>query len=113
MKQLSNTRKFIGLIVMVLMLGVAVPTTSLAKDKHGRWRNRDNRDNWSWSRRNRKCGKFVNCHDARDGRWDGRGPRGDRVSNSWRFRNRRNNDFFGNRRIRGFDNNRNWRGRNR
>lgn len=22
-----------------------------------------------------KCGKFVNCHDARDGRWDGRGPR--------------------------------------
>ena len=23
----------------------------------------------------RKCAKFVNCHDARDGRWDGRGPR--------------------------------------
>jgi hypothetical protein len=23
----------------------------------------------------KKCGKFVNCHDARDGRWDGRGPR--------------------------------------
>lgn len=22
-----------------------------------------------------KCGVFVNCHDARDGRWDGRGPR--------------------------------------
>jgi len=22
-----------------------------------------------------KCGKFVNCHDARDGRWDNRGPR--------------------------------------
>ena len=21
-----------------------------------------------------KCAKFVNCHDARDGRWDGRGP---------------------------------------
>jgi len=27
----------------------------------------------------RKCGKFVNCHDARDGRWDNRGPRGSRV----------------------------------
>lgn len=24
---------------------------------------------------NWKCGKFVNCHDARDGRRDGRGPR--------------------------------------
>ena len=23
----------------------------------------------------KKCGKFVNCHDAREGRWDGRGPR--------------------------------------
>ena len=22
----------------------------------------------------KKCAKFVNCHDARDGRWDGRGP---------------------------------------
>ena len=22
-----------------------------------------------------KCEKFVNCHDARDGRWDNRGPR--------------------------------------
>ena len=22
----------------------------------------------------KKCDKFVNCHDARDGRWDGRGP---------------------------------------
>jgi hypothetical protein len=30
--------------------------------------NRGRSQNW-------KCGKFVNCHDARDGRWDGRGPR--------------------------------------
>ena len=29
-----------------------------------------------------KCGKFVNCHDARDGRLDGRGPR--RSSGVWR-----------------------------
>ncbi len=31
---------------------------------NGRGRNQD------W-----KCSVFVNCHDARDGRWDGRGPR--------------------------------------
>jgi hypothetical protein len=45
----------------------------------------------------RKCGKFVNCHDARDGRRDGRGPRGSRVGrhiwddddNDRRWRNRR------------------------
>ena len=29
-----------------------------------------------------KCGVFVNCHDARDGRWDGRGP--NRNTGFWR-----------------------------
>ncbi|MFY9556873.1 MAG: hypothetical protein WAV20_20665 [Blastocatellia bacterium] len=27
----------------------------------------------------KKSAKFVNAHDARDGRWDGRGPRRKRV----------------------------------
>jgi hypothetical protein len=45
------------------------------------------------SQSDKKCAKFVNCHDARDGRWDGRGPRRnvsltDRI---WR-RSRRNRD---------------------
>jgi hypothetical protein len=30
----------------------------------------------------RKCRKFVNCHDARDGRVDGRGP--NRQTGFWR-----------------------------
>src|ERR1043165_801200 len=30
----------------------------------------------------KKCGKFVNCHDARDGRLDGRGP--NRRISLWR-----------------------------
>jgi hypothetical protein len=34
---------------------------------------RDYRGN-RWRSQNWKCGKFVNCHDARDGRVDGRGP---------------------------------------
>lgn len=74
------------------MLALSVPTTSLGKD-HGQ-KGRRNRDNWDWSRRDRKCRKFVNCHDARDGRRDGRGPRADRVGNiDWRnrIRNRDNN----------------------
>jgi hypothetical protein len=37
--------------------------------------NRGRNQNW-------KCGKFVNCHDARDGRRDGRSPR--RVTGFWR-----------------------------
>ncbi len=42
----------------------------------------------------KKCGKFVNCHDARDGRWDGRGPqRRIGLSDRWRIRNRRHRRF--------------------
>ena len=54
---------------------------------------------------NWKCGKFVNCHDARDGRLDGPGPR--RTTGIWRdgafsprgsnvgYRNRYNtNDYW-------------------
>jgi hypothetical protein len=42
----------------------------------------------------KKCEKFVNCHDARDGRWDGRGPRRDVSSTDRIFgRSRRNRRF--------------------
>jgi hypothetical protein len=45
----------------------------------------------------RKAGKFINGHDARDGRFDGRGPRfrfGDRRGRDdrFRFRDRRDRD---------------------
>lgn len=94
MRLFSNRRRFLAIMVMALLLGVAAPTTSFGNDDHGRDRGRDNRDNRQWARRKRKCGKFVNCHDARDGRWDRRGPRGDRVANiNPRIRVRRNRDF--------------------
>ena len=46
---------------------VVLPATALAQ---GRWHR-----NERGSGLGKKCGKFVNCHDERDGRWDGRGPR--------------------------------------
>ena len=93
---------------MALLLALSIPATSLGNDR-GRGRH-DDRD---WSKRDRKCRKFVNCHDARDGRWDRRGPRGDRVGNVVvrnRFRNRSNDNqlVFRNRRFirnRNFNNN--------
>jgi hypothetical protein len=53
----------------------------------------------------KKCEKFVNCHDARDGRWDGRGPNHRTgFTNDFR-RHRRNRDFDNShRRNRDFDN---------
>ena len=69
------------------------------------------------SQLDRKCEKFVNCHDARDGRWDGRGPtRRTGYTNIFR-RHRRDRDWDdntrrGRHRNHDFSHNRYWR-RNR
>lgn len=86
MRRSDTKRNFLAILIMGLMLLIVAPTTSFAQDRNN-GRNRDwNNGNWS---RNRKCGKFVNCHDAREGRVDGRGARGDRVGYPmWRNRNR-------------------------
>ena len=101
----SASTNFFGIVALSLLLIFAV-----SMDARAQGRGRGN-SNWD-----KKCSKFVNCHDARDGRWDGRGPnrrtsftnfrrhhRRDRDSNRWerrRWRRDRNND-----------NHRNWRHR--
>jgi hypothetical protein len=90
MRHPGKKRNFIGIIIMTLLFAVVMPATSFASDQVRR-RGRDFD--------NRKCGKFVNCHDARDGRWD---KRGRRNTSSWQrngiLRNRSvNNDSQNNR----------------
>jgi hypothetical protein len=79
MKGTNKRQGVFAISVMSLLLALAVPATTMAQ---GRLRGRHNGD---WSNRNwsnsKKYGKFVNGHDARDGRWDSRGARGDRVGN--------------------------------
>ncbi len=103
MNLMKRNRKML-LVVAGLFLLAAVPAMSVGQ---GRGRGQE-----------KKLDKFVNGHDARDGRWDGRGPRIGRrsiISNMIirqrrvdRFRNRdfERNDRFSNRglRRRGFDN---------
>ena len=55
------------LMAASFILLMALPVVSSAQ---GRGRGLARGHNKSW-----KCGKFVNCHDARNGRLDGRGPR--------------------------------------
>ncbi|HMJ25580.1 MAG TPA: hypothetical protein VK475_07110 [Pyrinomonadaceae bacterium] len=89
-------RPKILIIVAGLVLLFAVPATNFAQGR-GRGRGQE-----------KKLDRFVNGHDARDGRWDGRGPRSTRgsiISNVYRHRR---NDRFSNR-----DFNRNDRFRNR
>lgn len=88
MSTLTGKSKVLRIAVFALMVMMAMPVTSLAQGRgRGRGRNFDRFD-----RSDRKCEKFVNCHDARDGRWDGRGPRR-RFDDRFRFRRFRNRDF--------------------
>src|SRR5262245_65372198 len=71
---------------LAIIFNLALSAVTFAHDK--RWRGRGN---------DKKSGKFINGHDARDGRWDGRGPRarfGGRRGRDDRFifRDRRGRD---------------------
>lgn len=110
MKAVKRNRK-IWLVLMSLFLLASLPSVTSAQ---GRGRGQE-----------KKLDRFVNGHDARDGRWDGRGPvfgrrtgynnvlgqqrRGDRFRDrefdrNWRFRERRYEL-----RRRGFNNENSWR----
>jgi hypothetical protein len=58
-----------GLLTLIALSLFSIMAVSSDVSAQGRGRGRYNR---GWDR---KCEKFVNCHDARDGRWDRRGPR--------------------------------------
>ena len=90
--KLSTSKKMFGIAMMALLIFVSAATDAMGQGR-GRGR-RGGRDD----RFDRKCEKFVNCHDARDGRWDGRGPDRDfsfrRSRRNRRFRDRdRDRDF--------------------
>ena len=57
--------------ILTLVVAIAAPTAALADPPQGRGRGNKNKI----SQQERKNEKFRNGHDARDGRWDGRGPR--------------------------------------
>jgi len=96
MRHSKNLTALFSMMILTLLLAVLLPTTAL-----GQGRGRGHGRGGIFGDSHNKCGKFVNCHDARDGRWDGRGPRGTRVGdvlwpNRIRYRRHRNfdNDRF-------------------
>jgi hypothetical protein len=83
MLKLRTLRFSLLATTLAIIVNLALSAVTFAHDK--RWRGRVH---------DKKVGKFINGHDARDGRWDGRGPR-------FRFRGRRDRDerfIFRNRR---------------
>ena len=79
--KLWTSKNLFGIVVVGLVIFFGASSDAIGQ---GRGRRASQSD--------KKCEKFVNCHDARDGRWDGRGPnRRSGYTNIFR-RNRRNRD---------------------
>ena len=101
--QRSASKSLFGILVLSLMIFVGMSTDAMGQ---GRGRGRDRGFD-------KKCEKFVNCHDARDGRWDGRGPNRDSRFRNIFGRNRRDRDrddrWERRRRHRDRDRDRRWR----
>ena len=108
--KLSSSRSLFGILVLSLLVILSVSSAAMGQ---GRGRRSSQLD--------KKCAKFVNCHDARDGRLDGRGPDRDRNLTGRFFRRHRGNrdrniDVIsrrGRHRGRDFDHDRRWRRHNR
>jgi len=104
MTAISKVVRMLGIVVFGLIVLVALPAITSAQGR-GRGRDKDfERRDKDFEKSERKRDKFVNGHDARDGRWDGRGPS--------RFRQRYDDDNFRRfRRQRQRDNDDSWRRR--
>ena len=84
--KLLTPKKLFGILVLGLLLSVGMSSDAMAQGR--------GRRSSQWDK---KCAKFVNCHDARNGRWDNRGPnRNSRFGNIF-GRNRRDRDRDGDR----------------
>jgi hypothetical protein len=91
MNYFHSRRNLFSMLILTLLLAVVIPATAF-----GQGRGRSHGRGGIFGSQHDKCGKFVNCHDARDGRWDGRGPRRNGVGNiinPIRIHTRRNRDF--------------------
>ena len=104
----SISRNVVGAALLVLLMILSVSSEVLGQGRGRRV-----------SKMDKKCAKFVNCHDARDGRLDGRGPNRevsltDRIFRRTRRSRDRDRDWdrtTRRRRNRDRDIDRDWRGR--
>jgi hypothetical protein len=80
MNKAGTKISILAAMLFALIVAIAAPATALAQGNsqgHGRGHGQGRGSNYD-----KKCAKFVNCHDARDGRVDGRGP--NRRDGVWR-----------------------------
>ena len=118
MLNLRSRRSLVLGTTLSLFIAIALPSVSFAGQGRGRGHERrsegrddrrfeqrddkrfgrpDDRREDNFKRDKKKSVKFINGHDARDGRWDGRGPRRNRSFDSWDRDGDRNRNTFSNR----------------
>src|ERR671916_2837872 len=68
----KTKRTVLWSVVLMLVIEIGLPGIALADPPQGRGKGRGKS---KISKQEKKDAKFKNGHDARDGRWDGRGPR--------------------------------------
>ena len=69
MRDFKAKRSILWAMILTLVVALAAPVLAATPQGRGRGKGRG---------QDKKAEKFKNGHDARDGRWDGRGPRDDR-----------------------------------
>jgi hypothetical protein len=72
MTSFKNKRATLWATILTLIIAIGMPGIALADPPQGRGQGRGK---VKLSKQEKKNEKFKNGHDARDGRWDGRGPR--------------------------------------
>ncbi len=65
------------LVILTLVITMVISIATLADHKHNRGKDKGRTKGHFTQQPNKwkKARKFVNSHDARDGRWDRRGPK--------------------------------------
>lgn len=86
MSNSKTKRMLVCTAILSLFIAIVLPSAAYADNDRGRgherrYERRDDRRGGNYRRDKRKQEKFINGHDARDGRWDGRGPRRNRSFN--------------------------------
>lgn len=106
MSTLKTKRVLVCTAILSLFIAIVLPSAAYANNDRGRgqerrYERRDDRRGGNYRRDKRKQEKFVNGHDARDGRWDGRGPRryqslnrSDRQNYNYRVVNRNQRRYY-------------------
>jgi hypothetical protein len=84
MRNSNGIKCLLTSIMLTVLMALTLPATASGQGHgHGRGHGRGG----IFGSSHNKCGKFVNCHDARDGRVDGRGRRRNGLGNIvWRNR---------------------------